>query len=62
MHRTSAIFASFFALVLAGGSVAAADLKDMKVLEDDVGTRAVLSIQGATNCLPCRTPIDWSST
>jgi N-acetylmuramoyl-L-alanine amidase len=49
MNRISATFASFLALVLAGGWASAADLRDMKVLEDDVGTRAVLNIQGATN-------------
>ena len=49
MNRFSATIASIFALILAGGSAAAADLQDLKVLEDDVGTRAVLSLQGATN-------------
>ena len=49
MNRFSATIASIFALILAGGSAAAADLQDLKVLEDDVGTSAVLSLQGATN-------------
>ena len=38
MNRFSATIASIFALILAGGSAAAADLQDLKVLEDDVGT------------------------
>ena len=49
MNRIPATIASIFALILAGGRVSAADLQDMKVLEDDEGTRAVLSLQGATN-------------
>ena len=49
MNRIPATIASIFALILASGSASAADLQDMKVLEDDVGTRAVLSLQGAAN-------------
>ncbi|MBP8098332.1 MAG: N-acetylmuramoyl-L-alanine amidase [Arenimonas sp.] len=49
MTRIPASIASIFALILASGLASAADLQDMKVLEDDVGTRAILSLQGAAN-------------
>lgn len=49
MNRIPATIASIFALILASGPASAADLQELKVLEDDVGTRAVLSLQGATN-------------
>ena len=39
-------FSSLLLLALAGSPVSAADLQDMKLLEDDAGTRAVLTIQG----------------
>ena len=48
MRRFPPFFSSAFALLLASGSLSAADLRDMKLLEDDVGTRAVLNIQGTS--------------
>ena len=48
MRRFPPFFSSAFALLLASGSLSAADLRDMKLLEDDVGTRVVLNIQGTS--------------
>ena len=49
MRRLPLNFFASCMLMLSIGPVAAADLQDMKLLEDDVGTRAVLNIQGRTD-------------
>jgi N-acetylmuramoyl-L-alanine amidase len=49
MRRNLPFISLVIALVLASGAVSAADLQDMKLLEDDAGTRAVLSLQGASD-------------
>ena len=68
MSRVPAISASVLALIFASGTVLAADLQDLKVLEDDVGTRAVLNIKGSADYKlftlqnPERLVIDLSQT
>ena len=49
MRRNSPCFSLPIALALAASAASAADLQDMKLLEDDTGTRAVLSLQGESS-------------
>jgi len=48
MRRPSSILASAIALLLAGNALHAADLREMRLTEDDTGTRAVLNLQGGS--------------
>ncbi len=47
MHRNSTLIALGLALAMSSVAVSAADLRDLKVLEDDTGTRAVFDIEGS---------------
>ena len=47
MHRNPTLIALGLALAMSSAAVSAAGLRDLKVLEDDTGTRAVFDIEGA---------------
>ena len=49
MNRIPALFASVFALALASPAAFAGDLQDMKLLQDEAGTHAILSLQGPSD-------------
>jgi N-acetylmuramoyl-L-alanine amidase len=48
MRRPSSILASAIALLLASNALHAADLREVRLTEDDTGTRAVLNLQGGS--------------
>jgi N-acetylmuramoyl-L-alanine amidase len=68
MNRVSPLVASAFTLVFSGGVACAADLQDLRVVDDGSGTQAVLNIQGASDYKlftlqnPDRLVVDLSKT
>ncbi|MFA6985441.1 MAG: AMIN domain-containing protein, partial [Arenimonas sp.] len=49
MCRYPSAFLFAIALLIGGNASFAADLRDMRLIQDDTGTRAVLSLQGGSD-------------